>query len=74
MCINIICYADDRVFIAESEDNLQWLLRIFNLTIKTNNMIAFPPNVQCIEINVAIEKTLNKMKYTWSLFCLLILI
>lgn len=36
--INIICYADDAVLIADSEDELQRILHTFNMTAKKYNM------------------------------------
>ncbi|KAI4486268.1 hypothetical protein M0802_012412 [Mischocyttarus mexicanus] len=36
---NILCYADDVVLVASSEDNLQGLLYKFNITLKNYNMI-----------------------------------
>ena len=38
--IKIICYADDAILIADSEDNLQRLLYQFTTTAKTYNMLV----------------------------------
>ncbi|GJQ84851.1 hypothetical protein Trydic_g472 [Trypoxylus dichotomus] len=37
---NVVCYADDVVLIAESEDNLQRLFHFFNQSAKQLNMIS----------------------------------
>lgn len=36
--VNVICYADDAVLVADSEDELQRILHVFNLTAKEYNM------------------------------------
>jgi Reverse transcriptase (RNA-dependent DNA polymerase) len=40
--ISIVCYADDAILIAESEDDLQRLLYQFNITARKFNMIISP--------------------------------
>jgi len=36
---NVVCYADDAVLIADSEDDLQSLLHSFNQSAKQLNMV-----------------------------------
>jgi hypothetical protein len=50
--INIICYADDAVLIADSKDNLQRLLHQFMLSCQTHN----------IKISISKTKTLTVSK------------
>ncbi|KAI4474449.1 hypothetical protein M0802_015596 [Mischocyttarus mexicanus] len=45
---NILCYADDAVLIANSEDNLQMLLHKFNITSKKYNMIISAEKTKCM--------------------------
>lgn len=46
--ISIICYADDAVIVAESEDNLQKLLHTFNQTAKQLNMVISTSKTKCM--------------------------
>ncbi|KAI4480031.1 hypothetical protein M0802_014287 [Mischocyttarus mexicanus] len=48
---NILCYADDVVLIANSEDNLQRLLHKFNTTSKKFNMIISAEKTKCLTIS-----------------------
>ncbi|KAI4476057.1 hypothetical protein M0802_014934 [Mischocyttarus mexicanus] len=48
---NILCYADDVVLIANSEDNLQRLLHKFNITSKKYNMTISAEKTKCLTIS-----------------------
>lgn len=41
-----VCYADEAVLIADSEDNLQRLLHSFNTKAKDLNMLINPENTK----------------------------
>ncbi|XP_019755972.1 uncharacterized protein LOC109534668 [Dendroctonus ponderosae] len=46
--IKIVCYADETALIAESEDDLQRLLHLFNLKAKSLNMEISPTKTKCL--------------------------
>ncbi|KAI4492190.1 hypothetical protein M0802_009996 [Mischocyttarus mexicanus] len=48
---NILCYVDDAVLIANSEDNLKKLLHKFNITSKKYNMIILAEKTKCLTIS-----------------------
>lgn len=45
---HVVCYADDAVLIADTEDNLQRLLHAFNLKAKQLNMIINTEKTKCL--------------------------
>lgn len=49
--LTILCYADDAVLIADTEDNLQKLLHNFNITAKQYNMIVSTEKTKCMVIS-----------------------
>jgi len=45
---NVVCYADDTVLIADSEDDLQRLLHSFNQSAKQFNMVITTDKTKCL--------------------------
>lgn len=50
--LKIICYADDAVLLAESEDDLQRLLHVFNTTAKRFNLIISHKKSICMTTSI----------------------
>ena len=72
--INILCYADDAVLVAENEDDLQRLLHQFNLVAKSFNMVISASKSKCmttsktplrckLEVNGSIIQQEMRFKY-----------
>ena len=72
--VNILCYADDAVLLAESEDDLQRLLHRFNCTAKSFNMTISASKTKCmttsktplrckLEVDGKIIQQVMKFKY-----------
>jgi len=45
---NVVCYADDAVPIADSEDDLQRLIHSFNQSVKQLNMVINTDKTKCL--------------------------
>ncbi|GJQ76099.1 putative Si dkeyp-35f12.3 [Trypoxylus dichotomus] len=49
--LNAVCYPDDTVLIADSEDNLQRLPHSFNQSAKQLNMVVTTDKTKCLVIS-----------------------
>lgn len=49
--LNILCYSDDAVLLAESEDDLQRLLHRLTCTVKSFNMTVSVSKTNCMTMS-----------------------